>query len=161
MADNENPEVEEDSAAPAEEPAAEAAPAPAAAADAPKAEVEEAPAPRRRGPRPKPLKKEPKAKKERGTYVRQPKEPKEPGRRKERRGVVVSDKGDKTIAVRIDSAKPHPKYKKIVRRSSKLYAHDERNEAKVGDVVRVVECRPLSAMKRWRLIEIVTAGEGH
>ena len=48
-----------------------------------------------------------------------------------------------------------------MRRSSKLYAHDEKNEAKVGDVVRLVECRPLSAMKRWRLIEIVTAGEGH
>ena len=79
----------------------------------------------------------------------------EPARRQERRGVVVSDKGDKTIAVRIDSAKPHPKYKKIVRRSSKLYAHDETNTAGVGDKVRIVETRPLSKLKHWRLAEIV------
>ena len=73
-----------------------------------------------------------------------PKPEREQGRRKERRGVVVSTRADKTITVRIDTAKPHPKYLKIVRRSLKLHAHDERNEAKVGDVVRVVETRPLS-----------------
>ena len=111
-----------------------------------------------RGPRTKPAREKPKTRK---PITRTEKPVSELGRRQERRGIVVSDKGDKTIAVRIDSAKPHPKYQKIVRRSSKLYAHDEKNEARVGDVVRIVECRPLSAMKRWRLIEIVVVGEGH
>ena len=64
------------------------------------------------------------------------------GRRKERRGIVVSAAMDKTITIRIDSAKPHPKYHKIVRRSTRLHAHDERNEAGVGDVVRIVETPP-------------------
>jgi len=113
------------------------------------------PAPRKRGPRPKPMKKA--APKERGTYVREPREPVVEGRRKERRGIVVSSACDKTITVRIDSAKPHPKYHKIVRRSMKLHAHDEANTAHVGDVVRVVETRPLSKTKRWRLVEIVKA----
>jgi len=76
-------------------------------------------------------------------------------RRKVRQGVVVSAARDKTITVRIDTAAPHPIYKKTVRRSSKLHAHDERNDAGVGDLVRVMECRPLSAQKRWRLVEIV------
>ena len=76
-------------------------------------------------------------------------------RRKTRQGVVVSDARDKTITVRIDTARPHPIYKKTVRRSSKLHAHDEENQAHVGDVVRVQECRPLSSQKRWRLVEIV------
>jgi small subunit ribosomal protein S17 len=67
----------------------------------------------------------------------------------------VSDKADKTIVVRIDVARRHRRYQKTIRTSSKLHAHDERNEAKVGDVVRVVECRPLSKTKRWRLVEIV------
>ncbi len=75
--------------------------------------------------------------------------------RKERRGIVVSSKPDKTITVRVDSAKPHPKYLKIVRRSVKLHVHDERNEANPGDTVRVVETRPLSKLKRWRLTEIL------
>jgi len=77
-----------------------------------------------------------------------------PGR-KERRGVVVSDAMDKTIVVRIDVAQKHERYGKVVRRSSKLHAHDEHNAAGVGDVVRVVESRPLSATKRWRLLEIL------
>ena len=77
------------------------------------------------------------------------------GRRRERRGVVTSDKGDKTITVRVDVMKAHPKYHKIMRRSVKLHAHDEANSANIGDVVRVVECRPLSRTKRWRLVEIV------
>jgi len=77
-----------------------------------------------------------------------------PGR-KERRGVVVSDAMDKTIVVRIDTVQKHERYGKVVRRSSKLHAHDEHNAAGVGDVVRIVETRPLSATKRWRLLEII------
>jgi small subunit ribosomal protein S17 len=79
----------------------------------------------------------------------------EPGRRQERRGVVVSDKGDKTIVVKVDVIKSHPKYKKVVRRSVRFHAHDEANTAGVGDTVRIVETRPLSKQKRWRLAEIV------
>lgn len=77
------------------------------------------------------------------------------GRRKERRGVVVSAAMDKTIVVRVDTVKPHPVYKKIVRHSSRLHAHDEANAAKTGDLVRVVETRPLSKRKNWRLAEIL------
>jgi small subunit ribosomal protein S17 len=76
-------------------------------------------------------------------------------RRKERRGVVVSDAMDKTVVVRVDIVKPHPKYHKMMRRSIKLHVHDEDNQAKVGDTVRVVETRPLSKSKHWRLAEIV------
>jgi small subunit ribosomal protein S17 len=72
-----------------------------------------------------------------------------------RQGIVVSDKADKTITVRIDVARRHRTYKKIVRSSSTLHAHDERNEAGAGDTVRIVESRPLSRTKRWRLVEIV------
>ena len=79
----------------------------------------------------------------------------ERGRRKVRTGVVVSDGMDKTVVVRIDRAFRHPLYGKTVRRSKKLAAHDEANEAHVGDRVRVVETRPLSKSKRWRLVEIV------
>ena len=79
----------------------------------------------------------------------------EPARRQERRGVVVSDKGDKTIVVKVDVIKSHPKYKKVVRRSVKFHAHDEQNTAGVGDTVRIVESRPLSKTKRWRLAEVV------
>jgi small subunit ribosomal protein S17 len=71
------------------------------------------------------------------------------------RGIVVSDKSDKTITVRIDVARGHRTYGKIVRTSSKIAAHDERNEAHPGDTVRVVESRPLSKSKRWRLVEVV------
>jgi small subunit ribosomal protein S17 len=77
-----------------------------------------------------------------------------PGR-KERRGIVVSSAMDKTIVVRIDAVKKHGRYGKVVRRSSKLHAHDEGNSAGVGDLVRVVETRPLSATKRWRLLEVL------
>ena len=77
-----------------------------------------------------------------------------PGR-KERRGVVVSSAMDKTIVVRIDAVRAHDKYGKVVRRSSKLHAHDEQNVAGVGDVVRIVETRPLSATKHWRLLEVL------
>jgi small subunit ribosomal protein S17 len=79
----------------------------------------------------------------------------ERGRRKERRGIVVSDKMDKTVVVRVDILKPHPKYKKMMRRSIRLHAHDQENSSKVGDVVRLVETRPLSKTKRWRVAEIV------
>ena len=75
--------------------------------------------------------------------------------RKTRQGIVTSDARDKTITVRIDSARPHPVYGKTVRRSSKLHVHDESNDANVGDTVLIMECRPMSATKRWRLIEIV------
>jgi small subunit ribosomal protein S17 len=77
-----------------------------------------------------------------------------PGR-KERRGIVVSDAMDKTVVVRIDVTQKHEKYGKVVRRSSKLHVHDEQNAAGVGDLVRIVETRPLSASKRWRLLEIL------
>ena len=72
-----------------------------------------------------------------------------------RQGIVVSDKADKTITVRIDVTRSHRVYKKIVRSSSTLHAHDERNEANTGDTVRIVESRPISRSKRWRLIEIL------
>lgn len=78
-----------------------------------------------------------------------------PGRPKVRQGIVVSDKADKTITVRFEMAKRHRKYQKIVRSSVTLHAHDEKNEAGAGDTVRVIECRPLSATKRWRLVEIL------
>jgi small subunit ribosomal protein S17 len=77
----------------------------------------------------------------------------------ERRGVVVSSAMDKTIVVKVDTIKAHPKYKKVVRRSTKFHAHDERNEAKVGDIVRIVETRPLSKTKYWRLAEVVEAAK--
>ena len=77
------------------------------------------------------------------------------GKARLRQGVVVSDKADKTITVRIDVTRRHRMYKKIVRESSTLHAHDERNEANAGDTVRVVESRPLSRTKRWRLVEIL------
>ncbi len=79
----------------------------------------------------------------------------ERGRRQERRGVVVSDAMDKTIVVKVDTVKSHRRYKKVIRRSAKFHAHDEQNQAKVGDVVRIVETRPLSKSKNWRLVEIL------
>jgi small subunit ribosomal protein S17 len=77
------------------------------------------------------------------------------GRRKVRVGVVVSEAMDKTVLVRIDRTMRHPRYKKTVRRSANLAAHDETNDAHVGDTVRVMETRPLSKTKRWRIVEIV------
>jgi small subunit ribosomal protein S17 len=77
------------------------------------------------------------------------------GHRQERRGVVVSDKGDKTIVVKVDVIRSHPRYKKVVRRSVKFHAHDEQNSAAIGDTVRIVETRPLSRTKHWRLAEVV------
>ena len=77
------------------------------------------------------------------------------GQPKVRQGLVISDKADKTITVRVDTARRHRRYKKIVRSSTTLHAHDEANDAKAGDTVRVVESRPLSRLKRWRLVEVV------
>ncbi len=75
--------------------------------------------------------------------------------RKTRVGTVVSDKMDKTIVVAIEDSVQHPLYKKIMKRTYKLKAHDEKNECGAGDTVRVMECRPLSKDKRWRLVEII------
>jgi small subunit ribosomal protein S17 len=79
----------------------------------------------------------------------------EPGAQKTRQGVVVSDRADKTITVRIDIARRHRRYEKIVRTSSTLHAHDEANDAHIGDTVIVRESRPLSRTKRWRLVQVV------
>lgn len=79
--------------------------------------------------------------------------------RKTRVGKVVSDKMDKTIVVAIEDRVTHPLYKKIVRSTYKLKAHDENNECKIGDTVRVMETRPLSKDKRWRVVEIVTKAQ--
>ena len=76
-------------------------------------------------------------------------------RRKTRVGKVVSDKMDKTIVVAVENRVPHPLYKKIIKRTYRLKAHDENNECTVGDRVRVMETRPLSKDKRWRLVEII------
>jgi len=78
-----------------------------------------------------------------------------PGRPRMRQGVVVSDRGEKTITVRIDVVRRHKRYHKILRSTVKLHAHDERNDAHPGDTVRIVECRPMSRTKRWRLVEVV------
>ena len=75
--------------------------------------------------------------------------------RKTRVGQVVSDKMDKTIVVAVQDSVQHPLYKKIVKRTYKLKAHDEKNECGIGDTVKVMECRPLSRDKRWRLVEII------
>jgi small subunit ribosomal protein S17 len=77
------------------------------------------------------------------------------GRRTVRQGIVVSDKADKTITVRIDFARRHRRYEKIVRSSSTLHAHDEQNDAHEGDTVRVIESRPLSKNKRWKLVDVL------
>jgi small subunit ribosomal protein S17 len=81
------------------------------------------------------------------------------GSRKERVGMVVSDKPDKTVTVAVETLVRHPFYKKRVRRSKRFMVHDERNEARVGDTVRIVETRPLSARKRWRLANVVSRAE--
>ena len=151
-----------------EEPAAEAAAEPEAATETapePEAEPETPVAPagkparsRKHVPRParrtrtKTVREKPKARK---PITRTEKPESERGRRQERRGVVVSDKGDKTIIVKVDVIKSHPKYKKVVRSTVKFHAHDEANTAGVGDTVRIVETRPLSKLKRWRLAEVV------
>ena len=92
---------------------------------------------------------------ERKPITRTPKPEADRGRRQERRGVVVSSAMDKTIVVQVQTIKAHPRYKKVVRRTQKFHAHDEQNQAKQGDIVRIVETRPLSKTKNWRLAEVV------
>ena len=154
---------------PVEEPVAEAA-APTPAAEAVEAgDAEAVPAPQS-GPKPKrkrlpralrPKRTRPKREKatERKPIVRLEAPEHERGRRQERQGTVVSDAMEKTIVVRVDVVKAHPRYKKVVRRSTKFHVHDEESQAKVGDVVRIVETRPLSKTKRWRLAEVVESAK--
>jgi small subunit ribosomal protein S17 len=138
---------------PAAEPAAEeAAPAPQSG---PKPKRKRLPRSERRQ-RTKPKRTVPTTRK---PIVRLEKPEQERGRRQERQGKVVSDAMEKTIVVRVDVVKAHPRYKKVVRRSVKFHAHDESEQAKVGDVVRIVETRPLSKTKRWRLAEVVEAAK--
>lgn len=82
------------------------------------------------------------------------------GKRKQRVGEVISNKMTKTIIVRVERRFPHPTFKKVVTGYKKLYAHDEKSEAKVGDRVRIEETRPLSKTKRWRLLEVVEKSSG-
>jgi len=82
------------------------------------------------------------------------------GHRKEREGEVISNKMAKTIVVKVERRFPHPKYKKVVTGYKKLYAHDEKAEARVGDRVRIEETRPLSKTKRWRLVAVVRRDSG-
>jgi len=79
-------------------------------------------------------------------------------RRKERIGLVVSDRMEKTIVVRVDRRVSHGKYGKVITLSGRLYAHDEKNDAKTGDRVRIMETRRLSRLKRWRLVEVMERG---
>jgi small subunit ribosomal protein S17 len=141
----------------AEEPAAEEAPAEEPVAEAP-AEVAPGKPKKKRLPRaqrrrrPKPVRGRTGARK---PITRLPKPEHVRSNRKERRGIVVSAAMDKTIVVRVDTLKAHPVYKKVVRRSKRLHAHDEQNAAKSGDVVRIVETRPMSKTKTWRLAEVL------
>jgi small subunit ribosomal protein S17 len=152
--------TEAESTPPAEE-------APAAEAPAAEVPVEQAPAAPAGEPRKKRLKHVPRSERRkrskptrekpatRKPIVRLEKPEHEKGRRQERRGVVVSDAMDKTIVVKVEAVRAHQLYKKVIRRSVKFHAHDEQNQAHVGDRVRIVETRPLSKTKRWRLAEIL------
>jgi len=149
-------EAAEEAADTAEEPASEDAGGTSAEAEAP------AKRKRKRVPRAlRPQKTRPKRVRstERKPMVRLDTPAHDRGRRQERQGKVVSDAMEKTIVVEVAVVKAHPRYKKVVRRSVKFHAHDERSEAKVGDLVRIVETRPLSKTKRWRLVEVVEAAK--
>ncbi len=165
VSDTSTPEAEETPEVEAEPAAEEVSDTPEAAEEAPaEEEVSDTPAPAAktkslrhvprsaRRTRSKPAREKPATRK---PITRTEKPATEPARRQERRGVVVSDKGDKTIIVKVDVIKSHPKYKKVVRRSVKFHAHDEQNAAGLGDTVRIVETRPLSKTKHWRLAEVV------
>jgi small subunit ribosomal protein S17 len=161
----EEPAVEAEAEASGEAPEAPAEPAAPAEPEAP-AEPQAQSQPKKkfkRPPRPlRPQKTRPKrapSTGERKPISREPKPEHDRGRRQERRGVVVSDAMDKTIVVKVDTIRAHPRYKKVIRRSTKFHAHDETNTAKVGDLVRIVETRPLSKTKNWRLAEIVEAAK--
>jgi small subunit ribosomal protein S17 len=164
-AEVEEPAQAEQPAAEADEPVSEAEPA--VEAEEPTADESsesgtsapaEVPKKRKRLPRAlrrqrsKPKREKPK---DRRPIARLPKPEQVRGRRQERQGTVVSAATDKTIVVRVDTVKMHPRYKKVIRRSTKLHAHDESNQAKLGDIVRIVETRPISKLKRWRLREVV------
>jgi small subunit ribosomal protein S17 len=159
-AEADEPAAEEPAAGAEETPAAAAAEGeePAAAAAAPTG-----PKPKRkrlpRALRPKKTRPQRARSTERKPMVRLEKPEHERGRRQERQGKVVSDAMEKTIVVEVSVVKAHPRYKKVVRRSVKFHAHDERSEAKVGDLVRIVETRPLSRTKRWRLVEVLEAAK--
>jgi len=143
--------------APTAEPAAAAEPSAGEAASqrGPKKKKKRLPRAQRRQ-RTKPARERPA---ERKPITRIPKGESERGRRQERRGVVVSNAMDKTIVVKVDTIKAHTKYKKVVRRSAKFHAHDPENQANVGDIVRIVETRPISKTKNWRLAEVVEAAK--
>jgi small subunit ribosomal protein S17 len=81
------------------------------------------------------------------------------GRRQYKVGRVVSDKMDKTVVVAVDYLKPHPLYRKIIRKTNKFHAHDASNDCRIGDTVRIGETRPLSKTKRWEVVEIIERGE--
>jgi ribosomal protein uS17 len=152
----EEPSAEESAA---EEPAATEEPAAEEAAPAPQSEPKKK---RKRLPRrlrPQKTRRRHAPNAERKPITREPKPEHERGRRQERRGVVVSSAMDKSIVVKVDLISSHQRYKKVIRRTVKFHAHDEENEAKVGDVVRIVETRPLSKTKRWRLAEVVEAAK--
>ena len=159
--DEQSPQVDEDAT---ETPAGEEISPEAPAAEAPGAEsappAAEQPKSRKRLPRSqrhrhsKPKRERPA---ERKPITRVAKPESQRGRRQERRGVVVSSTMDKTIVVKVDTIKSHPRYKKVVRRSVKFHAHDPENQANVGDIVRIVETRPVSKTKNWRLAEVVEA----
>ena len=172
------PEAQAVEEAPAEEPAAEEAPAEEPTAEEQITEEAEAPAEEEAAPEPAAVSEKKKKRKhvprverrqrskpvrerpaERKPISRTPKPESERGRRQERRGVVVSSAMDKTIVVKVDTIKAHPRYKKVVRRSVKFHAHDEQNTANVGDIVRIVETRPLSKTKNWKLVQIVEAAK--
>src|SRR6266487_2321771 len=154
----EQPAAEEPAA---EEPAAEEPAAEAPAAEAPSVQPEPKKKRKRVPRRLRPEKRRARrpAGGERRPIVREPKPEHDRGRRQERRGVVVSSAMDKTIVVKVDLITSHQRYKKVIRRSVKFHAHDEQNAANVGDVVRIVETRPLSKTKRWRLAEVVEAAK--
>ncbi len=82
------------------------------------------------------------------------------GKRKERIGIVVSDKMDKTVVVLVERRVRHPLYKKEIKKRKKFYAHDENNECRIGDKVKIMETRPLSKLKRWRVVEIIERAPG-
>jgi len=162
----EEPVAEASDDVPVEEPVAPTEPASEAepAEEAPAAEIPAAPPPQEarrkkkrlpRALRPKRTRPKREPSTERRPIVRLPKPEHVRGNRQERRGVVVSDAMDKTIVVKVEVIKTHRRYKKVIRRSRKFHAHDEQNRAKVGDVVRIVETRPLSKLKSWRLAEVL------
>ncbi|CAN5769072.1 hypothetical protein BH18ACT13_BH18ACT13_00450 [soil metagenome] len=152
---DEEPVTEETSASSESSESPEPEPAAAAAVSEPKKKKKRLP----RALRPQRTKTKRERPAERKPISRLPKPEHARGRRQERQGEVVSAASDKTIVVRVDTVKVHPMYKKVIRRSTKLHAHDAENQAKIGDVVRIVETRPISKQKRWRLQEVVEAAK--